>query len=137
MGYWLTSASIAALAACFSSSGHGKSGKPWARFTPLCSRHNRVISRMTDSVNDAALLLTKATRRAYGRYSPVLVYSTTALISSAVSRPDQAGMPSRPLETMRISSLAFGNRLATAPPPNLGPIPPSPLDPWQVAQLLM
>ena len=32
--YWLTSASIAALAASFSSAGAGKSGNPCARLTP-------------------------------------------------------------------------------------------------------
>src|SRR4051812_41229712 len=57
IAYWLTSASIAALAASFSSVGHGKSGKPCARFTAPRSRASRVISRMTDSVKVSALAL--------------------------------------------------------------------------------
>src|SRR6266545_4113992 len=58
MAYWLTSASMAALAACFSSGGQGKSGNPWARLIASCSSASRVISRMTDSVNDPTLPLT-------------------------------------------------------------------------------
>ena len=48
--YWLTSASIAWRAASLSSSGHGKSGKPWARLIAPCSAATLVISRITDSV---------------------------------------------------------------------------------------
>src|SRR3954468_13770813 len=50
--YWLMSAFIAAHAASFMGSGIGKSGKPCARFTASCWLAMRVISRMTDSVND-------------------------------------------------------------------------------------
>ncbi len=52
IAYWLMSARIAAHAASLRSSGAGKSGKPWARFTASCSRATRVISRMTDSVKE-------------------------------------------------------------------------------------
>ena len=55
IAYWLTSASIASTAACLTSAGAGKSGKPCARLTASCSIARRVISRITDSVNDAAL----------------------------------------------------------------------------------
>src|ERR1700712_1530030 len=59
MAYWLTSASIAAFAASFNSGGQEKSGKPCARLMPLCCRHRRVISRMTDSVNVSPFALTR------------------------------------------------------------------------------
>src|SRR6266705_441478 len=55
IAYWLISAAIASCAARLISSGAGKSGKPWARLMAPCLIANRVISRMTDSVNDAAL----------------------------------------------------------------------------------
>src|SRR5688500_11396073 len=42
---------MASQAACFTTAGAGKSGKPWARFTAWCAAASRVISRMTDSVN--------------------------------------------------------------------------------------
>src|SRR6266516_3011089 len=58
MAYWLTSWSMAALAASFSSVGHGKSGKPWARLTASWARASLVISRMTDSVKVPTLPLT-------------------------------------------------------------------------------
>src|SRR5579875_3984896 len=54
MGYWLASAAIAAAAACFTASGAGKSGQPCARLIAWCSTATRVISRLTDSVSDAA-----------------------------------------------------------------------------------
>ena len=54
MAYWLTSASIASTAARLTSSGAGKSGNPCARLTAPRSIASRVISRITDSVNDAA-----------------------------------------------------------------------------------
>src|SRR3954453_7523601 len=57
MAYWLTSASIAALAASLSSGGQEKSGKPWERLIPSCCRHRRVISRITDSVKVSAFAL--------------------------------------------------------------------------------
>src|SRR6266516_4819099 len=41
MAYWLTLASMAALAASFSSTGQGKSGKPWARLTASCANVNQ------------------------------------------------------------------------------------------------
>src|SRR6195952_3681268 len=59
IAYWLTSASMAAFAASFSSGGHEKSGKPCERLMPPCARHRRVISRMTDSVKVSALALTR------------------------------------------------------------------------------
>src|SRR5262245_10031819 len=37
-------------------SGAGKSGNPWARLTPPSRAQTRDISRMTDSVNLAALI---------------------------------------------------------------------------------
>src|SRR5690348_8660017 len=48
------SALIASHAACLSSSGAGKSGKPCDRLSAPCNCAWRVISRMTDSVNLAA-----------------------------------------------------------------------------------
>src|ERR1700683_8334 len=47
------SAAIASCAACFISRGAGKSGKPCDKFTALYWMANRVISRITDSVNCA------------------------------------------------------------------------------------
>src|SRR6266536_584740 len=58
IAYWLTSASIAALAAALSSGGHGKSGNPCDRLIASCSSASRVISRITDSVNEPTFLLT-------------------------------------------------------------------------------
>src|SRR5580700_2079233 len=55
IAYWLMSAAIASCAARLISAGAGKSGKPCERLTALCCRARRVISRMTDSVNWAAL----------------------------------------------------------------------------------
>src|SRR5689334_6020365 len=58
MAYWLWSSMMAWQAASLISAGAAKSGKPWARFTPLAPwywRICRVISRMTDSVNWLAL----------------------------------------------------------------------------------
>src|SRR5580698_9505027 len=49
------SAAMAFCAACLISAGAGKSGKPCERLTAPCLRASRVISRMTDSVNCAAL----------------------------------------------------------------------------------
>src|SRR3990170_1144529 len=54
MAYWLISASIARQAASLSSDGAAKSGKPCARLTASCAMAKRVISRMTDSVKEAA-----------------------------------------------------------------------------------
>src|SRR6476660_8776861 len=50
--YWFTLPWIAAHAASFIGSGIGKSGNPCARFTASCWLAMRVISRMTDSVNE-------------------------------------------------------------------------------------
>src|SRR5579875_160495 len=55
IGYWLRSASIAAAAACFTAAGAAKSGEPCARLIAWCSTASLVISRMTDSVSEAAL----------------------------------------------------------------------------------
>src|ERR1700683_2388027 len=55
IGYWFRSPSIAATAACLTWSGAGKSGKPWARLIALCCSASLVISRITDSVSDAAV----------------------------------------------------------------------------------
>ena len=55
MAYWLTSPSMAAMAAAFSSAGQAKSGKPWARFTAPWRSAIRVMSRITDSVKRPAL----------------------------------------------------------------------------------
>ena len=59
IGYWLSSASIAAHAAAFSSGGHGKSGKPWPRLIAPCWAASRNVSRITDSVNWAAFALVR------------------------------------------------------------------------------
>ena len=48
------SAAIASRAASFSSSGAGKSGNPCERLIAPCAFARRVISRITDSVNDEA-----------------------------------------------------------------------------------
>src|ERR1051325_11157737 len=61
IAYWLMSASIARLAASLISAGAAKSGKPCARLVALCLSARRVMSRMTLSVNDAALLLISGT----------------------------------------------------------------------------
>src|SRR4051794_34509901 len=53
--YWLTSASMARDPAALMASGAGKSGKPCDRLTAPCRCASRVISRMTDSVKQAAL----------------------------------------------------------------------------------
>src|SRR5512139_2593642 len=45
---------MARTAASLISPGAAKSGKPWARFTPLWRMHTRVMSRMTDSVKLSA-----------------------------------------------------------------------------------
>ena len=55
IGYWLMSAVIAARAASLTSSGAGKSGKPCDRLIAPWATESRVISRITDSVNDEAL----------------------------------------------------------------------------------
>src|SRR5208337_1797171 len=49
------SSEMAWRAASLISSGAAKSGKPWERLTALCCIANRVISRITDSVNCSAL----------------------------------------------------------------------------------
>src|SRR4051794_21873007 len=54
---------MAALAASLSSCGQPKSGKPCARLIAPCAIASRVISRMTDSVNVCALLLTNVAHR--------------------------------------------------------------------------
>ncbi len=57
MAYWLTSSSMAFLAASLSSCGQAKSGKPWARLTPPEAAQSRDISRITDSWKVCALEL--------------------------------------------------------------------------------
>jgi hypothetical protein len=57
----LWSSAIARDAASFSSNGAGKSGKPCPRLIAPCRSDSRVISRITDSVNEAAL--TEVARR--------------------------------------------------------------------------
>src|SRR5687767_15289323 len=54
IAYWLTSAAIASIALRLMSSGAEKSGKPCERFTAPCFSASRVISRITDSVNELA-----------------------------------------------------------------------------------
>src|SRR5439155_21890589 len=76
IAYWLTSAAMASWAALLTESGAGKSGKPCARLIAPCAIARRVISRMTDSVNDAALPETAIGRAVmpaplcYGRLPP-------------------------------------------------------------------
>src|SRR4029453_2300340 len=55
IGYWLTSSAMACRAASLSSCGAGKSGKPCERLIAPCATESRVISRITDSVNEDAL----------------------------------------------------------------------------------
>ena len=55
IGYWLMSSVIARRAASLISSGAGKSGKPCERLIAPCATESRVISRITDSVNEDAL----------------------------------------------------------------------------------
>src|SRR6266516_1113744 len=74
IAYWFTSASIAALAASFSSGGHGKSGNPCDRLIASCSSASRVISRMTDSVNDATFELTRGILGLLSRAGPGRAY---------------------------------------------------------------
>ena len=45
---------MASAAASLSSGGHAKSGNPWARLTAPWAAASRLMSRITDSVNDAA-----------------------------------------------------------------------------------
>src|SRR6185437_15447655 len=59
MEYWFISSAMASRAAILTSAGAAKSGKPWARFTALCSKARRVISRMTDSLNSDMRVLAK------------------------------------------------------------------------------
>ena len=54
IGYWLTSSAIAFRAASLTSSGAAKSGNPCERLIASCSIASRVISRITDSVNETA-----------------------------------------------------------------------------------
>ncbi len=55
MAYWLMSAKTASEAAFFRTSGAAKSGNPCDRLIAPCWMASRVISRITDSVNSAAL----------------------------------------------------------------------------------
>src|SRR5215217_1101406 len=50
--------SIASIARRLMSAGAGKSGKPCERFTAPCFNASRVISRITDSVNELAFFET-------------------------------------------------------------------------------
>src|SRR4051794_23007912 len=59
IAYWLTSSAIACMATRLMSSGAAKSGKPCERLTAPCLIASRVISRITDSVNEFALLETR------------------------------------------------------------------------------
>src|SRR4026209_282604 len=54
IAYWFTSAAIASIALRLMSSGAEKSGNPCDRFTAPCFNASRVISRITDSVNELA-----------------------------------------------------------------------------------
>ncbi len=54
IGYWLWSSAIARRAASLTSSGAAKSGNPWPRLIAPWSSARRVISRITDSVNEPA-----------------------------------------------------------------------------------
>src|SRR4026207_1538935 len=54
IAYWFTSAAMASMALRLMSSGAEKSGKPCDRLTAPCFSASRVISRMTDSVNELA-----------------------------------------------------------------------------------
>src|ERR1700719_1633803 len=74
------SAAIASCAARLISAGAGKSGKPCDRFTALCSRAWRVISRITDSVKCATLWL----RNDFG-------WVAVSVISASLAQPAKAG----------------------------------------------
>src|SRR5678815_295590 len=59
IAYWFTSLAIASIALRLISSGAAKSGKPCDRLTALYFSDSRVISRITDSVNDFAFFETR------------------------------------------------------------------------------
>src|ERR1044072_5240188 len=69
MAYWLTSAKTASAAACLSSAGAAKSGKPWARLTAPWAIAIRFISRMTDSVKRSALALIRLAGAVWARFT--------------------------------------------------------------------
>ena len=56
IGYWLWSSAIARRAASFTSGGAGKSGNPWLRLIAPWRSERRVISQITDSVNEDDLI---------------------------------------------------------------------------------
>src|SRR5688500_15635844 len=97
MAYWLMSALIARMAACFRSSGAGKLGKPWARLRELCSRARRVMPRITDS------------RKPWVRRAVVTGTPGKGWLKTSVARrlPHQEGME-RPLFTDLHSHLVPG-----------------------------
>src|SRR6185436_13750461 len=59
IAYWFTSASIASIARRLMSAGAAKSGNPCDRLTAPCFNASRVISRITDSVNELAFFETR------------------------------------------------------------------------------
>src|SRR5438034_6152771 len=95
MAYWFTSSRTARAAASLTDSGAGKSGNPWARFTPPCCWHRRVISRITDSVNRVLRSETRG-RMGLSYYRPAGARPKRRL--SGTPRPfGAAGQPPLPL----------------------------------------
>src|SRR5437762_2390469 len=95
MAYWFTSSRTARAAASLTDSGAGKSGNPWARFTPPCCWHRRVISRITDSVNRVLRSETRG-RMGLSYYRPAGARPKRRL--SGAPRPfGAAGQPPLPL----------------------------------------
>src|SRR3990172_2389830 len=94
IAYWFTSAAIAAVAACFTISGAAKSGKPCARLTAPCAWASRVISRITDSVKQAALRDARARRTIGSLAIPLTPYEQC--------RPDDQAHQENPGQYRRI-----------------------------------
>src|ERR1700741_1786822 len=88
------SAAIASCAARLISAGAAKSGNPCERFTALYCRARRVISRITDSVNCAALVerrsLVAMARSALIRFI-LWLRSVESVVNARVARNDFDG----------------------------------------------
>src|SRR5271165_2504299 len=83
------SAAIASWAARLTSAGAGKSGKPWDRFTAPCSMACRVISRITDSVKRATLVL----RKDFGRVAVSFIKRQRSTMDGSTAAAVQARLP--------------------------------------------
>src|SRR6185503_17240604 len=87
IAYWFTSASIASIALRLISAGAAKSGKPCDRLTAPCFKASRVISRITDSVNELAFF---ETRRLVETEGVVIGWRYVVTASESMST-DEAG----------------------------------------------